>query len=49
LHLAISSLNLKMIKMIIAENFEESLLASPSTLADMKGNFKQGLSKTLLL
>lgn len=49
LHNAITSQDLKFVKLVIVENFEQSMFDNLQTIQDCKGNFKQGLGKVLTI
>ena len=48
LHCAINAGDAKLLKLVIMESYKEGLLDHPTDLSDIKGNFKQGLTKCLL-
>jgi hypothetical protein len=39
---------LKIVKLVIIEKYEESLLTNPGSLTDIKGNLKGSIGKCLL-
>ena len=49
LHNAITIQDIKFLKLVIVEKFDQPLLENPATLGDCKGNFKQGLGKVLTM
>jgi len=49
LHNAITVHDLKLLKVVLVEKFEPTILERPNTISDIKGNFKQGIVKCLLM
>jgi len=49
LHAAIFAQDPTLLKLVILEKYEPRLLENPASLGDVKGNFRQGLTKCLAI
>ena len=49
LHNAITTGDLRFVKLVVTENLEDTHLIDASSLADIRGNYRQGLTKCLVL